>query len=177
MPETQTCSHKNFASNGCSCFFKSIVCHKNKVLLHSTSSSDLLAGLFEPDERHRLPHRCQMLPRRCEAVGLYRTSLSFASRTLGTAVTGSADNATPCHKLPRLCFSDRVNELLAKQGGKSLNRWMDNQEVCRQLNISPRTLQTLRDNGTLINHKVFYRPEDVSRIVKPVERKLADKAV
>ena len=41
-------------------------------------------------------------------------------------------------------FSDRVNELLAKQGGKSLNRWMDNQEVCRQLNISPRTLQTLR---------------------------------
>ncbi|MDM8255547.1 helix-turn-helix domain-containing protein [Phocaeicola barnesiae] len=79
-------------------------------------------------------------------------------------------------------FSDRVNELLAKQGSKSLNRWMDdNQEVCRQLNISPRTLQTLRDNGTLaysqINHKVFYRPEDVSRIVKPVERKLADKAV
>ena len=44
-------------------------------------------------------------------------------------------------------FSDRVNELLAKQGSKSLNRWMDNQEVCRQLNISPRTLQTLRDNG------------------------------
>lgn len=24
-------------------------------------------------------------------------------------------------------FSDRVNELLAKQGGKSLNHWMDNQ--------------------------------------------------
>ena len=46
-------------------------------------------------------------------------------------------------------FSDRVNELLAKQGSKSLNRWMDNQEVCQQLNISPRTLQTLRDNGTL----------------------------
>lgn len=29
-------------------------------------------------------------------------------------------------------FSDRVNELLAKQGGKSLNRWMDSQEVCQQ---------------------------------------------
>ena len=76
---------------------------------------------------------------------------------------------------------DHMNDLLPKQGGKSLNRWMDSQEVCRQLNISPRTLQTLRDNGTLaysqINHKVFYRPEDVSRIVKPVERKLADKAV
>ena len=78
-------------------------------------------------------------------------------------------------------FAERVDAILAKQGDKSLNRWMDNQEVCRLLNISPRTLQTLRDNGTLaysqINHKVFYRPEDVLRIVKPVERKLADKAV
>lgn len=24
------------------------------------------------------------------------------------------------------CFSDRVNELLAKQGRRSLNHWMDN---------------------------------------------------
>lgn len=78
-------------------------------------------------------------------------------------------------------FSDRVNELLAKQGSKSLKRWMDNQEVCQQLNISPRTLQTLRDNGTLaysqINHKVFYRPEDVLRIVKPVGNKRATKSI
>ena len=78
-------------------------------------------------------------------------------------------------------FTERVDALLAKQGGKSLNKWMDNQEVCRQLNISPRTLQTLRDNGTLaysqINHKVFYKPEDVMRIIKPVERKRADRAV
>ena len=58
---------------------------------------------------------------------------------------------------------------------------MDNQEVCRQFNVSPRTLQTLRDNGTLaysqINHKVFYKPEDVMRIVKPAEHKRADRAV
>ena len=76
-------------------------------------------------------------------------------------------------KLNRL--SDRVNEILRKREGKWLSRWMDNQEVCQQLRISPRTLQTLRDNGTLaysqINHKVFYRPEDVLRIVKPVENK------
>lgn len=58
---------------------------------------------------------------------------------------------------------------------------MDNQEVCQQLKISPRTLQTLRDNGTLaysqINHKVFYRPEDVLRIVKPVGNKRATKSI
>lgn len=74
-----------------------------------------------------------------------------------------------------------LTALLAKQGGKSLNGWMDNQEVCRQLNISPRTLQTLRDNGTLaysqINHKVFYKPEDVMRIVKPAEHKRANRTV
>ena len=47
--------------------------------------------------------------------------------------------------------------------------WLDNQDVCQMLNISPRTLQTLRDNGTLaysqINRKVYYKPEDVKRIL------------
>ena len=62
-------------------------------------------------------------------------------------------------------FEHRVMEIC--------NREMDNQDVCRYLNISPRTLQTLRDNGTLpfsqINHKIFYKPEDVQGIVKKVE--------
>ena len=46
-------------------------------------------------------------------------------------------------------FSDRVNEPLAQEGSMSLNHWMDNQEVCPQFNIIPRTLQTPRDNATL----------------------------
>ena len=50
--------------------------------------------------------------------------------------------------------------------------WLDNQDVCQILNISPRTLQTLRDNGTLaysqINRKVYYKPEDVERILHVV---------
>ena len=79
-------------------------------------------------------------------------------------------------------FAGRVNEILDKhQSGKSLDGWMDNQEVCRQLHISPRTLQTLRDNGTLaysqIGHKIFYRPKDVLGIIKRVERNQALKAV
>lgn len=56
-------------------------------------------------------------------------------------------------------FSDRVNEILGKREEGRLSRWMDNQDVCQQLRISPRTLQTLRDNGTLaysqIGHKIF----------------------
>ena len=47
--------------------------------------------------------------------------------------------------------------------------WLDNQDVCQMLNISPRTLQTLRDNGTLaysqINRKVYYKSEDVEQIL------------
>lgn len=54
-------------------------------------------------------------------------------------------------KLNRL--SDRVNEILRKREGKRLSRWMDNQEVCQQLRISPRTLQTLRDNAHWLTRK------------------------
>lgn len=76
-------------------------------------------------------------------------------------------------KLNRL--SDRVNEILRKREGKRLSRWMDNHEVCRRLRISPRTLQTLRNNGTLaftkIGNRTYYRPDDVERVVGNVEDK------
>ena len=77
-------------------------------------------------------------------------------------------------------FSDRVNEILGKREEGQLSRWMDNQDVCQQLRISPRTLQTLRDNGTLaysqIGHKIFYKPEDVLSIVRLVEDRRKDAA-
>ena len=70
-------------------------------------------------------------------------------------------------------FEHRVMEICNRENDRTLHKWMDNQDVCRMLNISPRTLQTLRDNGTLafsqINHKTYYRPEDVKRIVTHVE--------
>lgn len=77
-------------------------------------------------------------------------------------------------------FSDRVNEILGKREEGQLTRWMDNQDVCQQLRISPRTLQTARDDGTLaysqIGHKIFYKPEDVPRIVRIVEDRRKDAA-
>ena len=70
-------------------------------------------------------------------------------------------------------FVSRMDAICRRHGEKKMGEWMDNQDVCRMLNISPRTLQTLRDNGTLaysqINHKTYYRPEDVQRIVSVVE--------
>ena len=72
-------------------------------------------------------------------------------------------------------FVRRMEAVCQRHGEKKMAEWMDNQDVCRMLNISPRTLQTLRDNGTLaysqINHKVFYKPEDVLSIVKLIEGK------
>ena len=47
--------------------------------------------------------------------------------------------------------------------------WVDNQDVMQLLHISPRTLQTLRTNGTLpfsrIGNKLYYRNEDLQRIL------------
>lgn len=72
-------------------------------------------------------------------------------------------------------FTQKVENLCGDHQDKSLNRWLDNQDVCRILNISYRTLQTYRDNGTLaytqINHKIFYKPEDVEAVINKLKSK------
>ena len=70
-------------------------------------------------------------------------------------------------------FVAQMKEMASRGNDKKLDEWLDNQDVCQILNISPRTLQTLRDNGTLafsqINHKVYYKPEDVKKILSVEE--------
>jgi hypothetical protein len=48
--------------------------------------------------------------------------------------------------------------------------WIDGQEVMLSLNISKRTLQTLRDNGTLpysrINGKFYYKVSDLESLLE-----------
>ena len=66
-------------------------------------------------------------------------------------------------------FAQRVEQICKNNGDKSLNKWLDNQDVCEILNISKRTLQTYRDNGILgytqIGHKIYYRPEDIMNLL------------
>jgi hypothetical protein len=66
-------------------------------------------------------------------------------------------------------FVAQMKAMASRGNDKKLGDWLDNQDVCQMLNISPRTLQTLRDNGTLaysqINRKLFYKPVDVERIL------------
>ena len=45
-------------------------------------------------------------------------------------------------------FVAKMKEMASRGNDKGLDDWLDNQDVCQMLNISPRTLQTLRDNGT-----------------------------
>ena len=78
-------------------------------------------------------------------------------------------------------FNSFVSQMKAMAGrgtDKRLGEWLDNQDVCQILNISPRTLQTLRQNGTLaysqIEHKTYYMPEDVERIIPIVEVRKKD---
>jgi len=50
-----------------------------------------------------------------------------------------------------------------------LEDWIDSQVVMQKLHISPRTLQTLRSNGTLpysrIGNKIYYLHKDIIKIL------------
>ena len=75
-------------------------------------------------------------------------------------------------------FVKKMTEMGNRGTNKCLGDWLDNDEVCRILKISKRTLQTLRDNGILaysqISHKTYYRQEDVDNVIKDVrDRKKA----
>ena len=67
------------------------------------------------------------------------------------------------------------NSPVVKNGKKKTNNWLDHQDVCQRLKISKRTLQTLRDNGTLaytkIGNRTYYRLEDVERVIVDVEER------
>ena len=63
-------------------------------------------------------------------------------------------------------LSNRVNEIIGKREEGKLSRWMDNQDVCQQLRISPRTLQTLRDNGRWLTRKSGIRFSTSRRMFK-----------
>ncbi len=65
-----------------------------------------------------------------------------------------------------LCTNEQINEMIEKS---FLEDWIDNQDVMHALHISPRTLQTLRSNGTLpfsrIGNKLFYLRRDIEQLL------------
>lgn len=107
-------------------------------------------------------------------------------KTIGQIMCEMAANpAEPMGKLLRKC--PVIQAELIKQGKISLDDlsdeeldslveytfledWIDGQDVMQRLHISPRTLQTLRTNGTLpftrIGNKIYYLRQDIERILK-----------
>lgn len=57
-----------------------------------------------------------------------------------------------------------------RNGDDILDSLLDGQDVMMRLHISPRTLQTLRSNGTIpytrIGRKIYYFRHDIERILK-----------
>lgn len=51
-----------------------------------------------------------------------------------------------------------------------LENLLDGQDIMQMLHVSPRTLQTLRSNGTIpytrIGRKIYYLREDIQRILR-----------
>lgn len=78
-------------------------------------------------------------------------------------------------------FTRKVDSICEKHGDKALNKWMDNQDVCVILNISKRSLQTYRDNGTLpytqMGHKMYYKPEDIEKIMPFIAEREKEKQI
>ena len=62
-----------------------------------------------------------------------------------------------------------VGQIHALVENTALEDWIDNQDVMNLLHISPRTLQTLRSNGTVayskLNGKIYYRRHDIQKIL------------
>ena len=69
-------------------------------------------------------------------------------------------------------FTRKVDALCDQSEEKEMKEWLDSQDVCMILNIGKRKLQYLRNSRkipfSMINGKVFYKPQDVKRLIADV---------
>ena len=67
-------------------------------------------------------------------------------------------------------IEEKADMLCKRQEDLGLKKWLDNQEVCEVLRINKKTLQVYRAKGILpfsrIKNKLFYKPEDVRRLLE-----------
>ncbi|GHT76270.1 DNA-binding protein [Bacteroidia bacterium] len=70
-------------------------------------------------------------------------------------------------------FVGQVKKLCQNRQNK--NEWLNNDEVCKLLKISKRTLQACRDNGIIpfsqIGHKCYYRVVDIEQFISNQQNK------
>lgn len=99
----------------------------------------------------------EMAEKQTEPFGKMLRSCPFVQAALLQRQKISLDDLSDCEL-------DRLVEY------SFLEDWIDGQDVMQRLHISPRTLQTLRTNGTLpftrIGNKIYYLRQDIERILK-----------
>lgn len=67
-------------------------------------------------------------------------------------------------------FFDGMADISRHLADKEISEWVDTADVCRELKLSKRTVQTLRSTGRLpytrFNHKTYYKLEDVMKVLE-----------
>lgn len=70
-------------------------------------------------------------------------------------------------------LTKQMDALSRETDEKRMSKWLDNQDVCMALGVSLRTLQTYRDTRQLpytqIGYKIFYRPDDVQKMMQKTD--------
>lgn len=65
---------------------------------------------------------------------------------------------------------DGIRRLLEAQATKPVKKWLKSYEVEKLLEISPGTLQTFRNNGTIpytkIGGIIYYDPQDIEKVLQ-----------
>lgn len=73
-------------------------------------------------------------------------------------------------------LNQKIQRLYNLQQDKGLSEWMDNQDVCSILNISPRTLQSLRNSRKItysqIERRVYYNKKDILALLESMNKPL-----
>ena len=68
-------------------------------------------------------------------------------------------------------FAEKVERLCREHEDLGEKEWLDSDDVCRLLCVSPRTLQSMRENGTLAYTKISHKVEMKRCITAGKERK------
>lgn len=67
-------------------------------------------------------------------------------------------------------FLNELDALISKASFRHTSEWLDNQEVCIILKISPRALQNLRSTGQIsysqFERRIYYKREDVQSYIE-----------
>lgn len=73
-------------------------------------------------------------------------------------------------------LNQKIQRLYNLQQDKGLSEWMDNQDVCSILNISPRTLQSLRNSRKItysqIERRIYYNKKDILALLEAMNKPL-----